>query len=182
LLKIVANPDKASLAGCLTLPSIQKLLGGLGRRSVEGCGRLVQEDRRRVELKASDQGDDLGLTAGEVAARFFEKCFVPLEGIKDANDPCPVESLPSMGFQGEGMFEVVLDGALEECWTLVQIDDLLPIGRDGFPAERPTVPLDGPFVVRVKERKCSKQHRLPRTGRAGQSKPVSGANRDTHAA
>ena len=63
LLKIVADPYKASLARFLTLPSIEKLLGSIGRCSVEGCRRLVQEQHRRIELETSDEGDDLGLTA-----------------------------------------------------------------------------------------------------------------------
>jgi hypothetical protein len=182
LLKIVTGPEESSLARGLTLPSIQKLLGSFGRCIVEGCDRLVQEEHRRVELKTSDESDDLRLTAGEVAARFFEECPVPLEGSEEIDDLSPVESLPAMGLENEGLFEVLPDGSLEEYWSLVQIDNLFSIGRNGFTTKRPAFPLDAPLVVRVKERERSKKHRLPRTGRAGQGQPVARVNRDADTA
>jgi hypothetical protein len=83
---------------------MEKLLDSVGRRFVEGGRRLVQEEHRRIELKTSDERDDLSLTARKVAASFIEKCFVPFEGFEDAHDPCPVESLPSVRLEGEGKF------------------------------------------------------------------------------
>jgi hypothetical protein len=57
-------------------------------------------------------------------------------------------------FESKRISEVILDGSLKECWSLVQIGNLLAEGRDGFSTDRPAIPLDAPFVVRVKEREC----------------------------
>src|SRR5207249_4136721 len=123
-------PEEGPLAGCLREPAADQVLDGLHGALVEGCGGLVQEQDRGIELEGAKQGDELRLAAGEVAARLPQKRGVPTKALQQVHDPLPSEASPSMDPEREGMPQVLLHAPLEQGGTLVEVDDLPAIRRD----------------------------------------------------
>src|SRR5262249_4297708 len=115
----------------------------------------------RVELDGTEQGDDLGLAAGEIAARFVQERSVSPQDLEQSQDPFPVEVFPLVDLEREGTPQVVRDAPPEERRPLMEIDHFFSIARDRFLIDGRTLVADEALVERVQEGDGSQEHRLP---------------------
>ena len=109
----MTDPHKGRPSGLAVSQWSSSGLDGLGRRRVERSGRLVEEEHGRLELDRADERDDLGLAAGEVAARLGEKRASRPRIASRSMARLRIERPVAMGPERNGYAQVFLDAALE---------------------------------------------------------------------
>src|SRR5438045_3877822 len=104
-LRIVADPDKSPGLRFFFQPPPDEALDHLARALVERGGGFIQQEDGRVELDGAEQGHDLGLAAGEIAARFVQERSASTQGLEEPEHPILVEPLPSVDLEREGVLQ-----------------------------------------------------------------------------
>lgn len=149
----MAHPNEGPIR--LTLPVPDDRFDQVHRISVEGGGRLVQQQDCRVELDRPEQGDDLAFAAGELMVRSEQKGFIASGSRKQSEDAVTIVRTPAVDSEGERESEVFLDSSRNERRPLMDIDHLTPKRWNSMRRDAATAPKHVTAVERIQQSQCS---------------------------